>query len=334
MSPDSATRAQPTPESRRQARLYNAGIVGLGMALPARRVTNSELVEHLDVDAEWIVRRTGIRERRRAEAGERVSDLALQAAKRALQDAEVDAADLDMVLVATLAGDEITPSVAPIVAHALGAIDAAAADIGAACTGFITALDYATAKIEAGRADRVLVIGAEVLTRFTDPADARTGPLFGDGAGAAVLAAGQGARIGSFVLGADGGLADAILARRPAGPIEMQGHETFLNAVDRLCGCTTQVLALEQLALEDVDLFVYHQANGRILSAVADRLEVPSELVYDCVAHLGNTSAASIPLALGEAIADGGLRSDARVLIAAVGAGLVWGGTLLDWSCA
>jgi 3-oxoacyl-[acyl-carrier-protein] synthase III len=308
-----------------------AGIVGLGTALPERRVSSAEVGERVGVTAEWIERRTGIRERRYAAPGERVSELAVRAGRIALQDAGLDGAEIDMVLVATLASDEITPSTAPIVAHELGAYRAAAIDVGAACTGSIAGLAHATSWVEAGRARHVLVIGAEILTRFVDFDDRRTAPLFGDGAGAMVVSLNADGQVGPFVFGSDGGRADAIQATRERGVLEMEGHETFLQAVHRLSTCTVEVLDLAGIALSDVDLFVYHQANARILTAVAERLELPGERVFDCIGDLGNTSAASVPLALSAAVASGVLQPGARVVLGAIGAGLSWGATVVTW---
>jgi len=319
--------AQPSPATR------TAGIAGLGAALPERRVPNAEIAARLGVSVEWIERRTGINERRYAAPGQRVSDLACRAGRMALQDAGLDAAELDMILLATLAADEITPGAAPIVAHALGAGNIAAIDVGAACAGAIAALAHATAWIEAGRARHVLVIGAEILTRLVDFDDPRTAPLFGDGAGALLVSLDAEGQIGPFVLGSDGAAADVIRATRARGVLEMEGHETFLMAVHRLASSTAEVLELVGLALEDVDLFVYHQANSRILSAVADRLGLPRARVFDCIAEFGNTSAASVPLALGEAVRVGALWPGARVVLGGVGAGLVWGTTVLTWGC-
>ena len=331
MSPDSRTlldsesRAALTPSTR------TAGIVGLGAALPERRVANAEIATRLGVSVEWIERRTGIAERRYAAPGERVSDLASAAGRVALQNAGLEANELDMILVATLAADEITPATAPFVAHELGAGSIAAIDVGAACAGALAALAHATAWIEAGRGRNVLVIGAEIATRLLDFDDPRTAPLFADGAGALVVSADAPGQIGPFVLGSDGSAARAIRATRARGVLEMEGHETFLLAVETLSQSTREVLELAELALEDVDLFVYHQANSRILAAVADRLELPRQRVFDCIASLGNTSAASVPLALGEAVRVGALTPGARVLLGAVGAGLVWGATVLTW---
>ena len=311
--------------------LRSAGIVGLGSALPRRRVPNSEIAQRLGVSDDWIERRTGIRERRYAAPGQRVSELARDAGALALADAGLHAAQLDMVLVATLAADEITPSVAPIVAHELGAHSAAAIDIGAACTGTIAALACATALIESGRARNVLVIGAEVLTRFVNYEDRRTAPLFGDGAGALVVSLDAPGQVGPFVFASDGGAASAIRAPRDTGVLEMEGHETFLAAVRHLSECTVEVVQRAGLQLSDIDLFVYHQANSRILTAVGERLELDAERVFDCIAMLGNTSAASVPLALGEAVQSGVLGPGMRVVLGAIGAGLSWGATVVTW---
>jgi 3-oxoacyl-[acyl-carrier-protein] synthase III len=309
-----------------------AGILGLGSALPQRRVPNHEVGDPLGIEEGWIERRTGIYERRYAADGERLSELAATAAVAALRDAGLDAADLDMVLVATITADEITPAAAPIVAHEIGATGAAAIDIGAACAGSLSALALATAMIEAGRARHVLVIGAEILSRLIDHEDRLTAPLFGDGAGALVVSLEASGQIGPFVMGSDGAAAGAIRATRARNVLEMEGHETFLMAVDRLVRCTREVLELAEIPIGDVDLFVFHQANSRILAAVAERLAIERERVFDCLGRLGNTSAASIPLALDEAVRRGVLRPGDRVLLGAVGAGFVWGSTVLIWS--
>jgi 3-oxoacyl-[acyl-carrier-protein] synthase III len=311
-----------------------AGILGLGVALPERRVPNAEVGARLGVSEEWITRRTGIGERRYAAPGQRVSELASAAARRALRDAGLQAGEIDMVLVATLASDEITPSTAPLVAHELGMDGVAAIDVGAACAGTIAALAHASAWIESGRARHVLVIGAEILSRFIDRDDRRTAPLFGDGAGALVVSLDADGEIGPFVLGSDGGAAAAIQVTRERLVLEMEGHDTFLMAVEKLSQCTREALGLAGVALADVELFVYHQANGRILTAVSERLGVEHERVFDCIARFGNTSAASIPIALSEAARVGALRPGARVVLGAVGAGLVWGATVLTWGTA
>jgi 3-oxoacyl-[acyl-carrier-protein] synthase III len=319
------------PQQRITRASRTAGIVGLGAALPERKVSSEEIGARLGVSAEWIERRTGIRERRYAAPGQRTSDLARDAGRIALENAGLDAAELDMVLVATATADEITPAAAPLVAHELGAVRAAAFDVGAACSGSIAALAHATSWIEAGRARHVLVIGAEILTRFLDPEDRRTSPIFGDGAGAIVVSLDADGQIGPFVFGADGSRVGAIRATRERGFIEMEGHETFLQAVHRLSTSTEEVADLAGLTLADIDLFVYHQANSRILTAVAERLELPSERVFDCIAELGNTSAASVPLALDVAVRDGAIQPGSLVLLGAIGAGLSWGATVVRW---
>jgi 3-oxoacyl-[acyl-carrier-protein] synthase-3 len=311
--------------------IATAGIAGLGAALPERTVGNEAVAARLGVSVEWIERRTGIRERRYAAPGQRVSDLATSAARMALRDADLDAAAIDMVLVATLAADEITPGVAPIVADELGAVNAGAIDVGAACAGSIAALALGTSWVQARHARHVLVIGSEILTRFIDLDDRRTAPLFGDGAGAIVISSDASGAIGPFVLGSDGAQAHTIRATRASGLLQMDGHETYLRAVEQLSSCTRQVLEQAGIGLGDIDLFVYHQANARILAGVAERLELPRELIFDCIAELGNTSAASVPLALGEAVRAEALRPGARVLLGAIGAGLVWGATIVTW---
>lgn len=331
IAPPIAPRTASRLADRSRRPLRSAGILGLGTALPERSVANAEIAARLGVSDQWIERRTGIGARRYAAPGQRVTDLACAAATAALEDAGLDPSEIDMVLVATLASDEITPAAAPLVAHELGMGNVAAIDVGAACAGSLAALAHATAWIEAGHARNVLVIGAEVLTRFVDFDDPRTAPLFADGAGALVVSADAAGEIGPFVLGSDGAAASAIRVTRERGVLEMEGHETFLMAVEKLSQSTRQVLELAELALEDVDLFVYHQANSRILAAVAERLSLPRERVFDCIADLGNTSAASVPIALGEAARSGALAPGATVVLGAVGAGLVWGATVLTW---
>lgn len=322
---------QVDPFTRSRRGDQTAGIVGIGVSLPKRRVGNDELAASLGLSDGWIERRTGIVQRRYAAPGERVSDLAVRAGIEALADASLPAADLDLVLVATLAGDEITPGPAPSVAYGLGATHAAAIDIGAACTGALAALSLGAAWIESGRARHVLVVGAEILSRFIDMEDRRTAHLFGDAAGALVLSANASGRIGPIVLDSDGSGAEMIQATRASGLLEMDGHQTFLSAVEHLHTSTREVLGLAGLELQDVDLFVYHQGNSRILGAVADRLGVSRGKVFDCIAMTGNTSAASIPLALAEARRTGALEQGMQIVLGAVGAGLTWGAAVVQW---
>jgi 3-oxoacyl-[acyl-carrier-protein] synthase-3 len=278
-----------------------------------------------------VIARTGIRSRRIARDDERLSDLAAAAGQIALDRAGVDPLDLDLVLVATVSADEMTPNAAPLVAHSVGARRAGALDVGAACTGFLSALALGSGWIESGRGERVLVVGADMLSRYTNRDDRRTAPLFGDGAGAVVLGAGETGGLGPVVLHQDGAHAELIVAPREIGLIQMDGQETFRHAVNRLVEVTGEVINGAAISLDDVDLFVYHQANARITRAVGARLALDPSRVVDCIAEQGNTSAATLPLALAHSEARGRLRPGMTVLLAAFGAGLTWGGALLEW---
>jgi 3-oxoacyl-[acyl-carrier-protein] synthase-3 len=312
--------------------LRRAGIAGLGTVLPPQVISSDDVAERIGVPSGWLERRTGIHSRRHAAPDARVSDLAVAAGRAALADADVDPALIDLILVATFASDELTPNTAPIVANELGATTAGAIDIGAACTGFISALTLGSGLIEAGRAQRVLVIGAEIMSRWLNHEDRSTAGLFGDGAGAVVLApTGSDAVVGHSVLGSDGSAAPYIVAPRDTGLIEMDGHETFKRAVTTLAANALETVTANGLAIDDIDLFVLHQANGRILTAVAETLGVPAERVLDVIAERGNTSAASIPLALADARERGQLEPGNRVLLGAVGAGFTWGATVVEW---
>lgn len=236
------------------------------------------------------------------------------------------------MIVATMAADDLTPNAAPLVARELGAAGAGALDVGAACSGFLTSLALACGQVEAGRAERVLAIGADLLSRLTDPTDRGTAALFADGAGAALVTAvdAPGA-IGPIVLGAEGDVERLVHASHSERRIRMKGHETFREAVSRICESTLEVLARADLDPQDVDLFVYHQANARILDAVGERLGLPSRSVVDCIDRFGNTSSATIPIALADAEDRGLLRRGDTVLLGAFGAGLTWGAGLLRW---
>jgi 3-oxoacyl-[acyl-carrier-protein] synthase-3 len=309
--------------------LRGAAVGSAALAVPPTVVPNAPIAERLGVEEEWIEVRTGIKRRHALADGERLSDIAAEAGSRALDHAGIDPAEVDLLLVATTSQDEVTPSSAPIVATAVGAVNAAAIDVGAACTAFISALHLATAQVEAGRADTALVIGADGLTRFLDHDDRRTAALFGDGAGAIVMTAADEGRIGPIVLRSEDAL-DMIRCNRDS-KLVMQGHETFVNAVKRMSEITLETLVRAGMSLEDIDLFVYHQANRRILAAVGDRLGLPSERVVDCIEDYGNTSAASIPIALAEMQSQGRLNGGERVLLGAFGAGFTWGGAVLEW---
>ena len=294
-----------------------ARIIGLGHQVPPEVVPNAEIGPRLGVEDEWIQKRTGIK--------------STVAGRRALQDAGVDVRDVDLVLVATMTPDDITPNAAPVVADALGAVNAGAIDLGAACSGWLAALRLAAGQVETGRADRVLVIGAELLTRITNFDDPKTAALFGDGAGAVVVGADGEGDIGPIVLAADGSLGDRITANHEDRVLVMDGHSTYLVAVKRLSEATVAAVARAGLEFDDIDLFVYHQANGRIIRAVGERLDLEPAKVADYVAHMANTSAASIPLTLSLLREDGRLRPGHKVLIAAIGAGFTWGAGVLEW---
>jgi 3-oxoacyl-[acyl-carrier-protein] synthase-3 len=310
---------------------FGTAVAGLGIALPDTVVTNDEVAARIGKDARWIQTRTGIESRRVLAADERLAGLAARAAEGALADAGVAAGDLDLVLLATASGDDIFPAVAAEVCGIIGAHRAAGLDVSAACTGFLSCIQLAGGLLEAGRATAVLVIGAEKLSAITDPEDKRTAMLFADAAGAMVLtrtdAPGE---LGPVVLRTEAHR-DLLYADRDRQLIEMDGHEVFKHAVARMTEATQEALDAAGVALEDIDLFVYHQANARIVRSVGQRLGLEPGKVVDAIADVGNVSAASLPLALAAARADGRLTAGTRVLLSAFGAGFVWGASVLDW---
>ena len=310
-----------------------AAILSVSTALPSARLTSADLATRLGLSEDWILSRTGIRERRQAGPEERLTDYAIRAGEAALARAGVSAADIDLVIVATMTADELTPNAAPLVAHGLGATHAGAFDVGAACTAFLSGLALGAGQIESSRAELVLLIGADFITRITDYDDKRTAPLFADAAGAVVLGRGDlgtGA-IGPIVLGSDGSHAATITASHAERKLRMDGPEVFRHAVTRMSEVTRQAVTRADLSLDEVDLFVYHQANARITRAVGERLGLPAERVVDCIETLGNASAATLPVALAVAELDGRLRFGSRVLVSAFGAGFTWGGGVLEW---
>ncbi len=252
-------------------------------------------------------------------------------APRALELADVDPGELDLVLVATFTPDQLQPHAAPLVASRVGAESAGAMDVGAACTGFLSALSLATAQLESGRSRAALVVGAEVMSRVVDFGDRRTAGLFGDGAGAAVVTPDGPGLVGPIALRSDGGRGELIHATHEERLVRMDGRATFRAAVAAMSDVTQEVVSDAGLALEEIDLFVYHQANSRIISAVGERLALPGDRVIDCLAEYGNTSAASIPIALSQAAGQGLLRNGSRVLLSAFGAGLTWGAGIVEW---
>ena len=322
-----------------------ARITGTGSYAPSRIMTNAELERMVATSDDWIRERTGIRERHIAASGEACSDLAVQAGRRALAAAGIAASDLDMILVATCTGDYPLPATACLVQHQLGATKAAACDLSAACCGFVYALSVADAYVRTGMR-HVLVIGSEVMSAITDWSDRNTCILFGDGAGAAVVSAVEGERgILSTHLRSDGSLCDLIAV--PAGGsrtppsekvvadrthfIKMKGNETFKVAVRTLEEIARETLAANHLQVEDLDLYVPHQANMRILKAVMERLGLPLEKVMVNLEQYGNTSAASIPIALDEAVRAGRVQDGSLVMLGAFGAGLTWASALIRW---
>jgi 3-oxoacyl-[acyl-carrier-protein] synthase III len=309
-----------------------ASIAGVGMALPERIVSNEQVAEGLGVDADWIAKRTGTSERPWANPGDRLSDLAADAGRLALERAGLEASEVDLVLVATSTADEITPNAAPLVAGLIGADRAGALDVGAACTGWLSALAMACGQIESGRAEHALVVGADFLSRFLDLSDRDTAPLFADGAGAAVVSATEAltGRIGPIVLHSDHSGSQLIRLDR-GDVIHVDGQESFRVAVASMTEVTNEALAASDSCIEDIDLFVYHQANSRIIRGVGQRLGLPMDRVVDYVARFANSSTATLPIALSVAEAEGRLRRGAHVLLAAFGGGLTWGATVLEW---
>jgi 3-oxoacyl-[acyl-carrier-protein] synthase-3 len=297
-------------------------------------VTNATVAEGAGVTEQWIVHRTGVHERRHVSDGERLQDLATAAGRRALEDAGVSAEDVDLVLVATVSSDELLPNAAPLVAKDLGAVHAGAMDIGAACTGFLSALQMAAAQVEGGRCENVLVVGAEVLSRFVDKSDRGTSALFADGAGAAVVAPAVegGGRIGEIVLRCDGAGGPSIRAALDEQIIHMQGHDTFKAAVQRMSEASIEAIGRAGLDLDDIGLFVFHQANARILAAVTERLGLDPARVINSIDRYGNTSAATLPIALADARERGMLDPGMNVLLAAFGAGFTWGAGVIEWA--
>ena len=322
-----------------------ARIAGTGSYVPTKVLTNVDLERMVATSDDWIVERTGIRERHVAGPGEACSDLAVKAAERALAAAGVRAADLDMILLATCTGDYPLPATACLIQHRLGATRAAACDLSAACCGFVYALSVADAYVKSGMRN-VLIVGSEVMSAITDWTDRNTCILFGDGAGAAVISACENdSGILSTHLRSDGSLWDLIAvpgggSRLPPSEVvvaermqyvKMKGNETFKVAVRTLEEVARETLAANNLQVEDLDLYVPHQANMRILKAVASRLGLPPEKVMLNLDRYGNTSAASIPIALDEAVRQGRIKEGNLVMLGAFGAGLTWASALIRW---
>lgn len=303
-------------------------IVSTGSCHPQNAVSNDKLSETVDTSDEWISTRTGIRQRYFSE-GETNVDLASNAAKQALERSGISADEIGACVVATFTPDNLTPSVACMVQNRLGLPkDAFCFDINAACSGFIYALNVARGILMQGGKKYALVIGSEVISRVLDFADRSTCVLFGDGAGAAVVTLSENAAY-EFTCGADGN--DAILSSPPSGGLQMDGREVFKFAVGIIPECIDTLLDKSQLTLDDIDYVVCHQANERIISHVVKKMKAPSEKFFMNLQKYGNTSAASIPLALDEMANGGLLKEGMKIICVGFGAGLTWGGVLLEW---
>jgi len=312
-------------------------IAGTGSYLPPRVVTNDELAKRLDTSDEWIRERTGIRQRHVADESQASSELALEASRRALDAAGMKAADIDLIIVATSTPDYIFPSTACLLQAKLGVKGGAAFDVQAVCSGFIYGLATADAFIRAGTHKRALVIGAEVFSRILDWNDRATAVLFGDGAGAVVLASGAQPGVHASVLHADGSQVGILSVpgnvsggRIVGSPfLQMQGKEVFKLAVKVLDESAREVAAAAAMKIEDIDWLIPHQANVRILEATAKRMGLPRERLVVTVDHHANTSAASVPLALDEYVRAGRIKAGHKVMLQGVGGGFTWGASLV-----
>ncbi len=321
-----------------------AGVLGTGSALPSRVLSNSDLERMVDTSDEWITTRTGIKERRIAEANESTSDYATLACQRALESAGVSPDEVDLIVCATVTPDTMFPATASLIQHKLGATRAAAFDLSAACSGFIYALSLASAYIESGRYTKILVVAADLLSRITDYEDRSTCVLFGDGAGAVLLGPTD-AQKGflAFDLGSDGSGAEFLI--QPAGGsrvpatiesvesrlhfLRMSGQETFKFAVKAMVSATERVLSSAGMDVSDIDLLVPHQANIRIIEAARRKFDLVEEKVMVTIHKYGNTSSSSMAIALDEAVRAGRAKSGDLVVIVGFGGGLTWGAALL-----
>lgn len=321
------------------------GITGVGSYVPERVLTNDDLSGLVETSDEWITERTGIKQRHIAEPGQAASDLALPAARQALEDAGLPPADLDLVVVATVTPDMFFPSTGSLLAAELGADDAAAYDLSAGCTGFMYALAQAYGTVAGGLAKNALVVGTETLSKIINWHDRATCVLFGDGAGAVVIGpVGEGGFVG-FELGSDGEGGKELSipgggSRNPSTAetvaqemhfLQMNGREVYKFATRVLVSSAEKLLAECDLAVDDIDLYIPHQANKRIIDYAASKLGVPEEKVFVNVDRYGNTSSASIPLCLAQAVGEGRLQPGTRVLMTGMGAGLTWGSAYTVW---
>jgi 3-oxoacyl-[acyl-carrier-protein] synthase III len=316
------------------------GITGLGVHVPAKVVTNAELAGIVDTSDEWIRERTGIRERRIAAPDEALTDVALPAARAALDDAGVEASEIDFLVCATVTPDMMFPTSSALIADELGMPQAAAYDLLAGCTGFVYAIAQAYAMLSSGLARRALVVGGDVLSKILDWEDRSTLVLFGDGAGAVVMEPVEHGGFIGFELGADGGGGEYLWypgsgSRHfddPNSFVKMNGREVFKFATRIMVHSAHGILEECGKTVDDVDVYIPHQANKRIIDYAADKLGIPQEKTVVNVDRFGNTSSGSIPLALADARAEGRLRDGALVLMTGMGAGLTWGSALIEWT--
>lgn len=328
-------------------KLNSAGILGIGYHVPEKILTNADIEKLVDTNDEWIVERTGIKQRRIADKNEPTSDLAVKAARKAMEAANVSAEELDMIIVATISADCNTPSTACIVQDKLGAVNAAAFDLSAACSGFVYGSAIAAQFIETGVYNKVLVIGAETLSKFVNWEDRNTCIIFADGAGAAVYGKVEdGYGMLSFDLGADGTGATVIEipgggSKHPADEesinnhmhcLHMNGKETFRFAIKAMGNTVIKSLERAGLKKEDIDILIPHQANIRIIQSAAKRLSLPMEKVFVNIEKYGNASAASIPIALAEAVQAGRIKKGDVIALSGFGAGLTWASCIMKWA--
>jgi 3-oxoacyl-[acyl-carrier-protein] synthase III len=324
----------------------NAGILGTGRSYPDGVLANADLEKMVDTSDDWITTRTGIKERRKAAPGEYTSMFAVRAARKAIEQARIDPLDIDLLICATVTPDQILPSTACLIQAELGANKAAAFDLAAACSGFLYGLTLANQMVRSGQSKYALIIGAEILTRYVDYTDRSTCVIFGDGAGAVVVGPVPSERgiLGAKML-SDGRFAEQLCA--PGGGTrlgssaetissglhfyKMRGNELFKVAVRSMADISRDVLEQAGFTPNDVNLFVPHQANQRITDAVADKLGVDSSRIYSNIAMLGNTSSASIPIALDECVEAGRLKDGDLVLLASFGGGVTWSAVLMRW---
>jgi 3-oxoacyl-[acyl-carrier-protein] synthase III len=316
------------------------GITGLGVNVPAKVVTNDDLAKFVDTSDEWIIERTGIRERRIAAPEQAMTDLALPAARTALERAGVEPEEIDLIIVATVTPDMMFPTTGSLLADLLPAPNAAAYDLLAGCTGFVYALAQGHAMVSAGLSKKALVVGGDVLSKILDWTDRSTLVLFGDGAGAVVLERVDEGGFEGFELGADGGGGEHLWLPGSGSRtfedadrlVKMNGREVFKFATRVMVSSAQALLDEVGRTIDDVDVYVPHQANTRIIDYATKKLGIPQDRVIVNVDKYGNTSSGSIPLALGEAEADGRLRQGSLVLMTGMGAGLTWGSTLMEWT--